>query len=70
MTPLDQELFDFNVAKLDWQSVFKNCMQGLRVHLTKEPLDNLQVARKRYQRCSQEVFNNLLIISSSLMVHR
>lgn len=70
MAPLDQELFDFNVARLDWQSVFRACMEGLRVHFAKEPLDNLPVARKRYRRCSQEVFNNLLIISSSLVVHR
>jgi fatty acyl-CoA reductase len=70
MTPPDQELFDFNIAKLDWQSVFKACMQGLRVHFAKEPLDNLQFARKRYRRCSHEVLNNLLIISSSLVVHR
>jgi fatty acyl-CoA reductase len=70
MTPLDQELFDFNIAKLDWQNVFKNCMKGLRIHFAKEPLDNLQVAKKRYTRCCQEVLNNLLIISSSLVVHR
>lgn len=50
MTPLDQDLFDFNIAKLDWQSVFRTCMQGLRVHFAKEPLDNLPVAKKRYRR--------------------
>jgi len=55
MTPLDQELFDFNIAKLDWQAVFTSCMQGLRVHFAKEPLDNLPVAKKRYRRCSKEV---------------
>ena len=66
LTPLDQELFDFNIARLDWQSVFLSSMRGIRIHLTKEPSDNLQVARKRYRRCSQEVLNNLLIISSSL----
>lgn len=70
MTPLDQELFDFNIARLDWQSVFKLGMQGLRIHVAKESLDNLQVAKKRYRRCVQRVLNKLLIISSSLMVHR
>jgi fatty acyl-CoA reductase len=70
MTPVDQELFDFNIARLDWPSVFKTCMQGLRVHFAKEPLDNLQVAKKRYKRCSQEVLNNLPVFSSSLVVHR
>ena len=70
MTPLDQELFDFNIAKLDWKSVFRICMKGLRVHFAKEPFDNLQVAKKRYKRCSHEVLNSLLIISSSLVVHK
>ena len=70
MTPLDQELFDFNVARLQWQSVFRSCMKGLRVHFAKEPLDNLSFAKKRYRRCSQKVLNNLLIIASSLVVNQ
>ena len=70
MTPLDQELFEFNIARLDWESVFRSCMKGLRLHFAKESLENLSVAKKRYRRCSQGVLNNLLIISSSLVVHR
>jgi len=70
MTPLDQELFDFNIARLDWQSVLRSSIQGLRLHFAKEPLDNLEVAKKRYRRYSQEVLNNLPIISSPLVVHR
>jgi len=70
MTPLDQELFDFNIARLDWHSVLKSSVRGLRLHFAKESLDNLEVAKKRYRRYSQEVLNNLLIISSSLVVHR
>jgi hypothetical protein len=61
MTPLDQELFDFNIARLDWQSVFRSCMQGLRTTLVNESPDTLEVAKKRYRRCSQKVLNNLVI---------
>lgn len=50
MTPLDQELFDFNIARLDWQSVFRSCMQGLRTTLVNESPDTLEVAKKRYRR--------------------
>jgi len=50
MTPLDQELFDFNIARLDWHSVLKSSVRGLRLHFAKEPLDNLEVAKKRYRR--------------------
>jgi hypothetical protein len=70
MTPLDQELFYFDIAAIDWQSLFRSCMIGLRLHFAKDHPDNLEIAKKRYRRCSQEVLNNLLIISSSLVVHR
>lgn len=70
MTPLDQELFDFNIARLDWQAVLRSSIKGIRLHFAKDPLDNLEVARKRYRRYGQELLNNLLIISSSLVVHR
>ena len=60
MSPLDQELFDFNIARLDWQYVFRSCMQGLRIHLANETPDTLEVAKKRYRRCSQKVLHNLV----------
>ncbi|PNF31087.1 Fatty acyl-CoA reductase wat [Cryptotermes secundus] len=50
MTPLDQRLFDFNIADIDWESVFKASMQGLRIHMAEETPDTLEVARKRYRR--------------------
>jgi hypothetical protein len=53
MTPSDQRLFDFNIADIDWESVFRASMQGLRIHMADETPDILEVARRRYRRCSQ-----------------
>jgi hypothetical protein len=50
MSPVDQKLFDFNIANLDWQSMLKASMLGLRVHVAKESPDTLEPAKKRYRR--------------------
>jgi len=55
MSPLDQELFDFNIGNIDWQSTFRASMQGLRVHLAQETPETLDAAKKRYRRYSQNV---------------
>jgi alcohol-forming fatty acyl-CoA reductase len=44
----DKALFPLNIADLQWDSYLKSYMLGLRLHLLKEPLDNLTVARRKY----------------------
>jgi hypothetical protein len=55
MSPLDQKLFDFNVVNIDWQSVFRDSMQGMRIHVAHETPDTLEAAKKRYRRYSENV---------------
>ncbi|KDR09346.1 hypothetical protein L798_15114, partial [Zootermopsis nevadensis] len=55
MSPEDQKLFDFNIANIDWQSVFRDSMQGLRIYVAQETTDTIEDAKKRYRRYSQNV---------------
>ncbi|XP_021938103.1 fatty acyl-CoA reductase wat-like [Zootermopsis nevadensis] len=50
MSPEDQKLFDFNIANIDWQSVFRDSMQGLRIYVAQETTDTIEDAKKRYRR--------------------
>ncbi|XP_069685499.1 fatty acyl-CoA reductase wat-like isoform X2 [Periplaneta americana] len=49
LNPLDRELFNFNMADVEWEKTFELCMQGLRTHIGQDPPDNLEYARKRYR---------------------
>lgn len=55
MSPEDQKLFDFNIANIDWQSVFKDSMLGLRTYMAQDTPDTIEPAKKRYRRYSQNV---------------
>jgi hypothetical protein len=68
MTPLDRELFDFNIVRLDWKSVLRSCMLGLCIYMLKESPDTIEAAKKRYRRCSQKVLNNIIIDDFKLSI--
>lgn len=47
MSKLDQSLFRFDVAKLDWNEYFKKHVLGIRLYIIKDPMDTVPEAQKR-----------------------
>lgn len=47
MSMEDRAEFDFNMAALDWDAYFRNCIVGIRTHFFKETPDSLPAARRR-----------------------
>lgn len=41
MRGLDREVFEFNVASLDWDAYMYTCVRGGRVYLLKDPLETI-----------------------------
>lgn len=50
LTKKDDELFDFDLRKLDWKDYFYHHIRGLRVYLMGDKLDTIKEARKKHQR--------------------
>ncbi|XP_063701920.1 fatty acyl-CoA reductase wat-like [Culicoides brevitarsis] len=48
LTPLDQELFNCDVAKMQWTEYFDTYMKGLRLYINKDPEETIPKAKKRY----------------------
>lgn len=44
----DQALFNFDMSTLDWNKFFISTVDGLRLYMFKETLDNVEYARKRF----------------------
>nr|CAD7442599.1 unnamed protein product [Timema bartmani] len=45
----DRQLFDFNIASLNWKSTISNGILGLRLYLVNDPIETLPEAKKRFQ---------------------
>lgn len=46
----DQETFFFDISSLDWDSYFRNYVLGMRQHMFKEDLNNLEDARAKHRK--------------------
>lgn len=46
----DKQIFDFNLAGLDWDSYFYNEIRGVRVYLLKDPLETVPQGLKLNQK--------------------
>lgn len=47
MSPVDQQMFNIDVGKLEWEDYFINLAQGVRQYLNNESLKTLPAARKK-----------------------
>jgi fatty acyl-CoA reductase len=47
MSPIDQQIFNIDVGKLEWEDYFINLAQGVRQYLNNETLKTLPAARKK-----------------------
>ncbi|XP_071441774.1 fatty acyl-CoA reductase wat-like [Hetaerina americana] len=50
LDPMDQQMFQFDMNKMDWDNYFQKHILGLRVYLVKDDLSTLPEARKRWKR--------------------
>lgn len=50
LTPRDQELFNFDMAKLDWDNFLHHYYRGIRQYLLKDPMDTIPEATARWKR--------------------
>lgn len=50
LTPRDQELFNFDMAKLDWDNFLHHYYRGIRQYLLKDPMDTIPEASARWKR--------------------
>ncbi|XP_044735342.1 fatty acyl-CoA reductase wat-like [Chrysoperla carnea] len=46
----DQELFLFDMKKLNWNTFFETYILGIRIYLVKDPITTLEAAKKRWTR--------------------
>lgn len=46
----DQELFLFDMKKLNWNTFFETYILGIRLYLVKDPITTLEAAKKRWTR--------------------
>lgn len=50
LTPRDQELFNFDISKLDWDVFLHHYYLGIRQYLLKDPMETIPAATARYKR--------------------
>ena len=50
MTTEDQEMFYFDVRKINWQNYFENYILGIRQIVFKEDLSTLPLAKRNFKR--------------------
>lgn len=48
MTPHDRNYFPVDVGRLDWDKFSPKYALGLRMYIAKEPMDNLEQARRKF----------------------
>ncbi|XP_022128112.2 fatty acyl-CoA reductase wat [Pieris rapae] len=44
----DKDIYDFNIAQLDWKMYFYNQVRGIRLYLLKDPMETVPQGLKRY----------------------
>jgi len=49
LTPVDRDIFSFDIKLLDWNAYLENCMKGVRQYILKDDLSTLPQARERYK---------------------
>lgn len=50
MNPADQQIFNFDIDNLDWDTYLKHMIPGLRVYVMKDPLDTIDKGYKKYRK--------------------
>lgn len=72
MSEEDQTLFPCDVTKIDWKEFLGNNLIGLRTHVMKEKLDNLEEAKKKYnrQRMAHYVFLAIWYLLLAFMAYK
>lgn len=50
MTPRDQEIFNFDVRQIDWESYIDTYACGVRQHLLRDDMSTLSAAKKNLKR--------------------
>lgn len=49
MNPADREMFQFDMAALDWDAYNYTYLRGVRLYLLKDPLDTIPEGRVKYR---------------------
>lgn len=50
LTPRDQELFNFDMSKMDWDLFLHHYYLGIRQYLLKDPMHTIPAATARWKR--------------------
>ncbi|CAG9770822.1 unnamed protein product [Ceutorhynchus assimilis] len=68
MKKYDQELFDFDIEKLNWDSYIYTYCRGCRVYLLKDPLSTIPQGKKKYRKLF--VLHYFILVVFWLLVFR
>ena len=49
LTPVDRDIFNFDIRLLNWNAYIESCVKGVRQYLLKDDLGTLPQARERYK---------------------
>lgn len=60
----DKQIFDFNMATLDWSDYFYNYVRGIRVYLLKDPVETVPAGLKKLTRLRilHYIFCSILVL--------
>ena len=50
LTPVDCDIFSFDIKLLNWNAYLETCVKGARQYILKDDLSTLPQARERYKR--------------------
>lgn len=48
LSPVDRELFDFNMNNLDWDAYYHTYLRGIRYYLVKDPMETIPQGRAKF----------------------
>ncbi|CAI6352248.1 unnamed protein product [Macrosiphum euphorbiae] len=68
LSKLDQSLFRFDIAKLDWNEYFKKHVVGIRLYIFKDPLDTVPEALRRNKKLYMIHYTLMSFLVALLMV--
>ena len=49
LTPIDRDIFYFDIKQLNWASYLERCVRGVRQYILRDNPSTLPKARKRYK---------------------
>ncbi|XP_034946728.1 fatty acyl-CoA reductase wat-like [Chelonus insularis] len=61
LSPVDKELYQFNVSNLEWNKYFWDYIRGLRIFIIKDPLETIPEGKKRYSRLKALHYTSLTV---------